>query len=79
MTSSPPQTGCWWDPWWGYICATEWKTFATTKFSYNLGLGVRWDINNALFSRASYNREFVSVKSGSLNFDTATLEMGLVF
>ncbi len=79
IPSSPPQTGCWWDPWWGYICATEWKTFATTKFSYNLGIGLRWDINNMLYTRASYNREFISVKSGSLNFDTATLELGLVF
>jgi len=40
---------------------------------------VRWDFRNVFFSRASYNREFVSVKSGSLNFDTATLEMGMVF
>ena len=79
ILSRPPTTGCWWDPWWGYICATEWKTFKTTKFSYNLGLGLRWDINNALFTRASYNREFVSVKSGSLTFDSLTLEIGLVF
>ena len=79
IPSSPPQFNCWWDPWWGYICVEDWKTFATTKFSYNLGLGVRWDFRNVFFSRASYNREFVSVKSGSLNFDTATLEMGMVF
>lgn len=79
ILSRPPTTGCWWDPWWGYICATEWKTFKTTEFSYNLGLGLRWDINNALFTRASYNKEFVSVKSGSLSFDSLTLEIGLVF
>ena len=79
IMNRPPDIGCWWDPWWGYICFADWNTFKTTEFSYNLGLGLRWDINNLLFTRASYNREFVSVKSGSLNFDTATLEIGLVF
>jgi len=79
IPEQPPQTGCWWDPWWGYICSTTWSTFSTTKFSYNLGLGVRWDINNALFTRASLNREIVSVKSGNLNFDLVTLEIGMIF
>ena len=79
IPDQPPLIGCWWDPWWGFTCITEWSTFKTTEFSYNLGLGLRWDINNALFTRASYNREFVSVKSGSLTFDTVTLEFGLVF
>lgn len=79
IPDQPPSTGCWWDPWWGFICATDWSTFKTTKFSYNLGLGLRWDINNALFSRASYNKEFISVKNGSLTFDSLTLEIGLAF
>ena len=39
----PPTTGCWWDPWWGWICATDWSTYETTKFAYNLGLGLRSD------------------------------------
>ena len=78
-TTDVPGVGCWWDPWWGYICFADWKTYETSQFTYNLGAGVRWDINNMLFTRASYNREFISVKSGSLNFDTATLELGLVF
>ncbi len=79
ILSRPPAVGCWWDPWWGYICVADWKTFKTTKFSYNLGLGLRWDINNAVFTRASYNKEFVSLKSGSLSFDTMMLELGLIF
>ncbi len=79
INSRPPDVACWWDPWWGYICVTDWQTFKTTEFSYNLGLGLRWDINNALFTRASYNKEWVSVKSGSLSFDTLTMELGLVF
>jgi len=71
--------GCWWDPWWGYICFADWKTFETSEFSYNLGLGLRWDINNAIFTRAAYSREFLKLDNGTLNFDMAILELGLMF
>ncbi len=71
--------GCWWDPWWGYICFADWKTFDTTDFSYNLGLGFRWDINNAIFTKAAYSREFLKLDNGTFNFDMATLEFGLMF
>jgi opacity protein-like surface antigen len=74
-----PQIGCWWDPWWGYICFGEWRTFSTSEFSYNVGAGVRWDINNAFFSRAEYNREFISLDNGTIDFDTLTVELGLMF
>lgn len=79
IISRPPTTGCWWDPWWGYICTTTWSTYDTTEFTYNLGLGLRWDINAAFFSRASYTREFIKVDSGSLDFDAMTLEFGLMW
>ncbi len=79
IINQPPVTGCWWDPWWGYICSTTWSTYDTTKFSYNAGLGLRWDVNGALFLRGSYNREFVKLKSADLDFDTLTLEAGLMW
>jgi len=79
VISGPPSTGCWWDPWWGYICFTDWDTYGATKFSYNLGVGVRWDINNMLFTKAAYSREFISLDNGSLNFDMAIFELGLMF
>ena len=79
ILTGPPQSGCWWDPWWGYICFTDWSTFSTSEFSYNLGFGLRWDINNAIFTKAAYSREFLSLKNGTLNFDIATLEIGMMF
>jgi len=75
----PPQVGCWWDPWWGYICFGEYNTFSTSEFTYNVGVGARWDINNAIFTRAEYNREFISLDNGTLDFDTFSLEVGLMF
>ena len=79
IASEPPTASCWWDPWWGYICHGEWKTFKASEFTYNIGVGLRWDINNAIYSRAVYSREFMSLKNGTLDFDTATLEVGLMF
>lgn len=78
-TTAVPGVGCWWDPWWGYICFADWKTYKTSQFTYNLGAGLRWDINNMLFTKASYVREFLSSDNGSINLDTAVLELGLMF
>ncbi len=41
IPTAPPQTGCWWDPWYGYICTTYQNTANFSGFSYGLGLGVR--------------------------------------
>ena len=79
IASEPPSASCWWDPWWGYICVGEWKTYKASEITYNLGVGLRWDINNAIFSRAVYSREFISLDNGSLDFDTLTVEVGLMF
>jgi hypothetical protein len=79
VPSSPPTTGCWWDPWWGYICDTTWNTYDTSEFTWNAGLGVRWDINGALFLRGSWNREFMKVDAGSLDFDLLSVDIGLMW
>ena len=79
VPSAPPVTGCWWDPWWGYICVSDWRTYTTSGFSYNLGAGLRWDINNAIYTKASYTREFFDVDKGSVDFDMAIFEIGLMF
>lgn len=79
VPEAPPEITCWWDPWWGYICIDQWKTYKTSQFTYNLGLGLRWDINNAFFTRATYNREFIKLDSGSTNLDTITLEGGVMW
>jgi len=71
--------GCWWDPWWGYVCFTNWETYTSSELAYNLGVGFRWDINTAVFTRGSYSMEFIDLDSGSLDFGTFILEMGLMF
>lgn len=79
IPEQPPQVDCWWDPWWGYICINDWKTYKTSQFTYNVGVGLRWDINGALFLRGSYNREFISLDNGNTNLDTLTVEGGIMW
>ena len=79
VPSQPPTTGCWWDPWWGYICFTDWQTYEATGLSYNVGVGLRWDVNGALFVKGAYNREFFSADRADFDFDTLTLEAGLMW
>lgn len=71
--------GCWWDPWWGYVCYSNWKTYTSSELAYTLGLGFRWDINTAVFTRGTYSMEFIDLDSGTLDFGTFILEMGLMF
>jgi len=54
VADSPPTTGCWWDPWWGYICDTFYSTYNDTLSSYSGALGLRWDVNNYYTMRAAY-------------------------
>ena len=71
--------GCWWDPWWGYVCFADWETYTSSELAYSVGLGFRWDINTAVFTRGTYSMEFIDLDSGTLDFGTFLLEMGLMF
>lgn len=63
VSDQPPITGCWWDPWWGYICDTFYSTYGKTQESYNGAVGVRWDMDNGMTLKGSY---------GILKIDTSS-------
>ncbi len=54
VSDQPPVTGCWWDPWWGYVCDTFWSTYSKTRETYSGALGVRWDLDNGMSLKGSY-------------------------
>lgn len=58
-------TGCWWDPWWGYICGPVPLTYGTNTAAYTLGLGGRFEVSDKVFLRAGYERGWI----GSGSFD----------
>lgn len=80
VADGPPITGCWWDPWWGYICSNFYSTYTETNFSWNLGAGLRYDLNRDMFLRGGY--EHVVIEGGEgvePSFDSFRLEVGWKF
>jgi hypothetical protein len=47
-------TGCWWDPWWGYMCASFYDTYESTVTSQTYAVGLRWDMSDTSVLKASY-------------------------
>lgn len=62
VATGPPTTGCWWDPWWGYICQSYYNTYNDRSASYSAAVGIRWDLSADYTLRADY---------GILNVDTS--------
>ncbi|SMF00620.1 Outer membrane protein W [Alteromonadaceae bacterium Bs31] len=78
IASSPPVGGCWWHPWWGYVCDTWQSSYTDTSFSYELGAGLRLELNNRTFIRASVSRKWIDsdFASSQPEFYYAQIEIG---
>ncbi|HSC05490.1 MAG TPA: outer membrane beta-barrel protein [Steroidobacteraceae bacterium] len=78
IPQGPPQTGCWWDPWWGYICQTYQNTRDLDEFTYQAGAGVRWDVNRGLSLRLGYEKQWIDVGTATSTpgFDVIHLGIG---
>ena len=72
IADSPPVTGCWWDPWWGYMCAPFYSTYSESLTSWSAGVGIRWDVNRMWGIKASYG---ITELDTSSNTEDAQLDM----
>jgi len=54
IASAPPQTGCWWDPWWGYVCSTWQPTHGSSSFTYKVGGGLQIDFSRTFAVNVDY-------------------------
>jgi opacity protein-like surface antigen len=81
IAAGPPQIGCWWDPWYGQICAPVQETLSDDSFSYGLGLGIRWDFSYAGFMRFGYQHSWIDIANanGTPQFGGVRLEFGSLF
>ncbi len=71
-------SGCYWDPWWGYICGPVPLTYGANKTVYTLGLGMRFEVSDAVFLRGGYERGWLS--SGTLDgTDMMRIDLGFMF
>ena len=80
IPSGLPLTGCWWDPWWGFICTTTYPTKTESTFSYQAVAGVRYDFFST-FLRLNYTSQWLDFGSFSSTprFDVIGLDFGWKF
>jgi len=81
IASGPPASGCYWDPWWGYVCYPYQPTYSTSEFSYNAALGLRWDVATSIFLRASIGKQWIDFDntSGTPSFTLGRFDIGFMF
>ncbi len=81
IPTGPPATGCWWDPWYGYVCYTTYPTEVKSAFSYQASIGLRYEFNYNNYVRFAYTSQWVSLGSanGTPRFDVLSAEFGWMF
>ena len=81
IATGPPQTGCWWNPWYGYICTTWQNTKTVSGLAYELGVGVRYDFTDYLAADGIYKVRWIGFDNatGTPRFDGLQLNLGWKF
>lgn len=79
VSDGPPVTGCWWDPWYGYICQNYYDSYDDTSFSYGVGAGVRYEFDNGMFLKGSINHIEIDADKGfDPGINSALFELGWI-
>jgi len=80
IPSGPPEGVCWYDPWYGYVCTSYQNTYTRNYFSYNMGLGARWDVMPGFFVRGSVVWQWVDLgQPGTTDFMGGRLDLGYMY
>jgi opacity protein-like surface antigen len=72
-------SGCWWDPWWGYVCGTYPTTYGTTALSLAGGAGLRAELSQSFFLRGGYEYAWVDVNGLDGGTHTIRVDIGWLF
>lgn len=81
IPTAPPQVGCWWNPWYGYICSGFQETKNVDGFTYMLGAGLRYRMNESLSLSGGYRMMWVDFPkaAGTPSYDAFQLVLGWGF
>jgi opacity protein-like surface antigen len=81
VADGDPIVGCWWHPWWGYICEGFYNTFSSTEFTYGGALGLRYILRGGMTLKLSVNQYWIDVGNagGDPELNAARLEFGWSF
>jgi opacity protein-like surface antigen len=77
IPDSPPQTACWWDPWWGYYCGTYQSTRSFDELVYDIGAGVRWDVSKTITLRLAYEKHWLDLGEATSTPGFDQLKLGI--
>jgi opacity protein-like surface antigen len=77
IATEPPSVGCWWHPWYGYVCTSWQDTRTESGLAYELGLGLRYDFNDTLAADGTYRLRWVDFENAadSPSFDGFQLNL----
>ena len=70
--------GCWWDPWWGYVCSGYEQTYGTETFTYSAGAGLRMELTPTVFMRIGYEHGWMDIDSYD-GVDMFRVDLGSLF
>jgi len=72
---------CWVYPWYGTYCGTYVPTKTLTKFSYNAGIGLRYDFGGRGFIRGVVNSQWADVGGayGTAQWTQYRIDLGSMF
>jgi len=79
IPTGPPGNYCWYYPYGGYYCGTYVPTATETSFSYNAGVGFRWDFSREMFMRFGAQQQWTDYTGTVDNYPSNTvwrLELG---
>lgn len=79
IPDGPVQVGCWWDPWWGQVCAPYQSTKSIDDPVYQLGAGVRWDFTRGYTLRFLYEKHWFDYGNASSTPESDQLKLGIAF
>ena len=79
VASEPPEVGCWWHPWWGYICTSWQDTRTVDGLAYELGLGVRYSFTDFLAADVAYRMRWMDFENATSTPSFDNLQLNLVW
>jgi hypothetical protein len=73
-------TGCYWYPYYGYICGPVSQTYTSSNFSYGASLGLRYDVNRNFYIKGDVGKNYVDINSSNTpDFTTYRFIFGFMF
>jgi opacity protein-like surface antigen len=79
IATEPPSVGCWWHPWYGYICTSWQDTRTLDGLAYELGVGMRYDFGERFAADGSYKMRWVDFENATNSPSFDGLQLNLIW